>query len=71
MEAPLYDSPFSAFEEELIPEVATFKEEGLVIPEGWEGEKGKLKIYWGELNPGHLHEIQECWPLRYPNIVLL
>ena len=27
MEAPLYDSLFSAFEEEVIPEVASFKEE--------------------------------------------
>ena len=31
---PLYDSPFSAFEGKLIPEVASFKEEGLVTPEG-------------------------------------
>ena len=34
-----YDSPLSAFEREVIPEVASFKEEGLVTPEGWEGEK--------------------------------
>ena len=40
MEAPMtYDSPFWAIEEEVIPEVANFKEEGLVTPEGWEGEK--------------------------------
>ena len=37
METPLYmtyDSPFSAFEGQVFPEVATFKEEGLVTPEG-------------------------------------
>ena len=28
----------------VILEVASFKEEGLVMPEGWKGEKGKLKI---------------------------
>ena len=36
-----YDSSLSAFEGEVIPEVASFKEEGLVTP-----EKGKLKICW-------------------------
>ena len=36
-----YDSLLSAFEGEVIPEVASFKEEGLVTP-----EKGKLKICW-------------------------
>ena len=30
-----YDSPLSAFGGEVIPEVASFIEEGLVIPEGW------------------------------------
>jgi hypothetical protein len=37
MEAPLYmtyDSPLSAFEGEVIPEVASFKMEGLVTQEG-------------------------------------
>ena len=34
-----YDFPFWAIEGEVIPEVANFKEEGLVTPEGWEGEK--------------------------------
>ena len=34
MEALLHDSPLSAFEGEVIPEVASFIEEGLVIPEG-------------------------------------
>ena len=29
-----YDSPLSVFEGEVIPEVASLKEEGLVIPEG-------------------------------------
>ena len=33
MEAPLYDSPLSAFEGEVILEVASFKKEGLVTPE--------------------------------------
>ena len=34
MEAPcmIYDPPLSAFEEEVIFEVASFKEEGLVTP---------------------------------------
>ena len=65
-----YDSPFWAIEE--VPEVANFKEEGLVTQEGWEGEKGKLKICCtkGELNPDLLHELQECWPLHHPDIVV-
>ena len=29
-----YDSPFWAIEGDVIPEVASFKEEGLVTPEG-------------------------------------
>ena len=41
-----YDSPLSAFGGEVIPEVASFIEEGLVIPEGWDWEKGKLKIWY-------------------------
>ena len=41
-----YDSPLSAFEGEMIPEVASFIEEGLVILEEWDWEKGKLKICW-------------------------
>ena len=41
-----YDSPFWAIEGEVIPEVATFKEEGLVTTEGWEGEKDILEICW-------------------------
>ena len=57
-----YDSPFWAIEEEVIPEVANFKDEGLVTPEGWEGEKEILKICWfmQGLNPGHLGEMPEC-----------
>ena len=42
MEATLdmtYDSPFWAIEGEVIPQVANFKEEGLVTPKGLEGEK--------------------------------
>ena len=33
-----------AIEGEVILEVASFKEEGLVTPEGWEGEKEILKL---------------------------
>jgi hypothetical protein len=64
------NSLFSAFEGEVIPEVASFKKEGLVTPEGWDWEKGKLKICWGELNPGHLSEMQKSWPLHQPDIVI-
>ena len=41
MEAPLYDLwlSFWAIEGEVIPEVANFKEEGLVTLERWEGEQ--------------------------------
>ena len=39
-----YDSPLWAFEEEVITDVSNFKEEGLVMPEGGEGEKVTLKI---------------------------
>ena len=39
-----YDSTFWAIEGEVILEVANFKEEGLVTPEGWEGEKEILKL---------------------------
>ena len=62
------DSPFWASEGWVIPEVASFKEEGLVTKGGWDWEKEKLKIFCskGELNPGLLHEIQECWPLHHP-----
>ena len=47
MEASLhmtYESPFWAIEGEVIPEVANFKEEGLVTQEWLEGEKEILKI---------------------------
>ena len=56
-----YDSPLSAFEGEVIPEVASFKEEGLVTPEGWDWEKGKLKICWS-MSPE--------WNVRMPDIVI-
>ena len=36
-----YDSPLSAFEGEVIPEVATQKKEGLVTPKVWDWEKWK------------------------------
>ena len=76
MEDPLYDyeSLFWAIEWEVIPEVANFKDEGLVTPEGWEGEKEILEIYWSmrrELNLGVLGEMPECWPLHYPDIVII
>ena len=61
-----YNSPSWAIEGEAIPEVANFKEEGLVTPEGWEGEKEILKnivVPCRELNQGHLGEMPECWPL--------
>ena len=66
------DSPLWASEGWVIPEVASFQEEGLVTPEGWEGEKGKLKVCSskGELNQGLPHEMQECWPLHHPAIVV-
>ena len=40
-----YDSAFWAIEEEVIPEVANSKEEGLVTPEVWEGEIIKKGIW--------------------------
>jgi hypothetical protein len=56
-----YDSPLWASEEWVIPEVASFKEEGLVTPQGWEGEKKRKFVSpKGELNPDLLHEMQEC-----------
>ena len=61
------DSPLWASEGWVIPEVASFKEEGLVTKEGWDWEKGKLKncCSKGELNPGLLHELSmtfnRCW----------
>ena len=57
-----YDFPFWAIEGEVIPEDANFKEEGLVTPEGWEGEKGKSKICWsmGGIEPrSHHSKIQK------------
>ena len=49
-----YDSPLWASEGWVILEVFSFKEEGLVTPEAWEGEKGMLKVCWskGEIEPG-------------------
>ena len=54
-----YDSPLWASKGLVIPEVASFKEEGLVRMD---------EIEKGELNPGLLHEMQECWPLHHPEI---
>jgi hypothetical protein len=67
-----YDSPLWASQGLVIPVVASFKEEGLVTPEGWEGEKGNMKdcCSKGELNLGLLHEMQECWPLHHRDIVV-
>ena len=39
-----YDSPLLAPVGEVITEAANLKEEGLVTPEGGEGEKGILKL---------------------------
>ena len=46
----------------MITEIDNLKEEGLVTPEGGEGEKGILEIDlpFGELNSGRLRERQEC-----------
>ena len=48
-----YDSPFWAIEGEEIPEVANFKEEGLVTPEG------DFETWWfmQGIEPGHLGEM--------------
>ena len=48
-----YDSPFWAIDGEVIPEVAYFKEEVLVTPEGWEGEKENFLVHagnWTQVN---------------------
>ena len=77
-----YDSPFWAIEGEVIPEVANFKEEGLVTPEGWEGEKEILKICWSMqgIEPGsHVkcqsadhYTTQRCvLPVSFPVDLLL
>ena len=47
-------------------EVANFKEEGLVIPKGGEGNLKKDPC--GELNPGHGYK---CWPLHHYYRVLV
>ena len=50
----------------VIAEVVNLKEEDLVTREGGEGEKkifGKLICPRGKLNPGPLHERQDCWLL--------
>ena len=46
----------------MIPEFANFKEEGLLTPEGQEGEKEILKSCWfiQEINPGYLGEMPDC-----------
>ena len=64
---PAYDSPFLAIEGEVIPEVANFKEEGLVTLEGWEVETICWKFVGPcrELNPGHLCEMTGCWPSKH------
>jgi hypothetical protein len=67
-----YDSPLWTSEGLVIPEVASFKEEGLVTPEGWEVEKGNMKNCCSKekLNPSLLHEMQECWPLHHRDIAV-
>ena len=60
-----YDSPLSAFGGEVISKVANFTEEGFVTQIGVERERGNLQIdlsMWG-IEPGRLHEQQECGPL--------
>ena len=65
-----YDSPLWASEGRVILEVASFKEEGLVTQEGWEGEKETLKICWSMqgIEPRSPGKMPECWPLHYPNM---
>ena len=47
-----YDSPLSVFEGEVIPEVASLKEEGLVTPKEWDWEKGKyMLVHVGNWTP--------------------
>ena len=64
MESPSYGTTLSAFEREVIPEVASFEDEGLVSgdPRMMRLRKGNLKISWtmGELNSSHLSEMHEC-----------
>jgi hypothetical protein len=60
----------------VIPKVANFIEEGLVIPEGWDWVRKRifenlLVRSYRELNPGRLREMQESWPLHQPDIVML
>ena len=61
------DPPFLASEGWLIPEVASFKEEGLVTQKD---EKEKKESWKFVGSPGLLHEMQECWPLHHPEIVM-
>ena len=44
--------------------------EGLVTPEGSEGEKEKMKDEKLLLQGGIEHEMHECWPLHHQNIVV-
>ena len=48
----------------MIPEIANFKEEGLVTPEGWEGETYPLLNF---LNGGRITALEliiQCLPTR-------
>ena len=51
----------------MISKVANFKEEGLVTPEGWEGEKEILKICWSMqgIEPG-----SAGWNAKVPTTTL-
>ena len=62
----IYDSPLWAFEEEVITDVSNFKEEGLVTPEGGEGEKVTLKIDLSiqEIEPRLPSWRKEYWSLQ-------
>ena len=64
-----YDSPLWGSWSPDEGEVTNFKEEGLVISKGGEGEKGIMRICpCRELNPGHG---QECWPLHHYSDVII
>ena len=67
-----YDSPFWAFEGGVILRLLIFKRK-VWWPQKDEKEKKEFWKYdcsFGELNPSQLHEMQECWPLHHPDIVI-
>ena len=66
-----YDPPLSAFEGEVIPEVASFIEKGWWFQKGDIDKKESWKYVgsYGELNLRLQYEMQECWPIHHPEIV--